>query len=171
GIACEIVQPTSLDDELISSTRIRKLISEGNVAAARSMLTRPYRIRGMVVHGAGRGHELGFPTANLDAIDTLIPAMGVYAGLAMVAGQHRTAAIHVGPSPTFGVVRPQVEVHVMDFDDVMYGEVLEVDFLGQLRGVQQFDSVDEIKAQLARDVALARQIGLDYLQQTSHPDK
>ncbi len=171
GIACEIVQPEVCDDELISSTRIRNLIHEGDVAAARTMLTRPYRIRGMVVHGAGRGHELGFPTANLDAIDTLIPAMGVYAGLASVQAELRPAAIHVGPSPTFGVVRPQVEVHVMDFADVMYGEVLEVDFLEQLRGVQQFNSIDELKTQLALDVTRAGDIGDGFLKQISDQSK
>ena len=117
----------------------------------------------MVIHGAGRGAEIGFPTANLDAIDTLIPAMGVYAGVATVLDTKQLAAIHIGPSPTFGVVRPSLEVHLIDFDNVVYGEVIEVDFLEMLRGVQQFDSPEALKRQLTQDVQRAREIGSDYL--------
>ena len=158
-IHCEIVEPRVSDGELISSTRIRNLVRQGDVLAARQMLTQPYRIRGMVVHGAGRGAGLGFPTANLDAIDTLIPAMGVYAGLATVAGQRLVAAIHIGPSPTFGVERPAVEVHLLDFSGAIYGEVIEVDFLERLRGVEPFDSVEKLQQQMAADVERARNLG------------
>lgn len=168
SVHCEIVEPRISGDELISSTRIRTLIQQGDVASARKMLTRPYRIRGMVIHGAGRGAGLGFPTANLDAIDTLIPAMGVYAGLANVEGadketgsgkERKPAAIHIGPSPTFGTERPSVEIHILDFARTIYGEVVEVDFLESLRGIEQFESVDDLKNRVAMDIARAREIG------------
>ena len=165
SIECEIVQPGISGDELISSTRIRKLVQDGDVSAAREMLTQPYRLRGMVVHGAGRGAELGFPTANLDAIDTLIPQIGVYAGFATVEGQRFTAAIHIGPSPTFGVERPSVEVHLLDFQQALYGKVIEVDFLDSLRGVEQFNDIESLKRQLSLDIQRARDIGAAYLKQ------
>jgi riboflavin kinase/FMN adenylyltransferase len=165
GIHCEIVTPGINGGELISSTRIRNLIREGDMLAARQMLTQPYRIRGMVVHGDGRGTEIGFPTANLDAIDTLIPAMGVYAGVAVVERQPYMAAVHIGPSPTFGVERPTVEVHLLDFDESVYGSVIEVDFLESLRGIRHFGTAADLQSQLQRDIERTRQIASRYLQE------
>ena len=98
----EIMQPKIDGQELISSSRIRNLIAAGDVDSATAMLTQPYRIRGMVTHGAARGSKIGFPTANLDAIDTLVPGKGVYAGRTWVAGRAHWSAIHIGPNPTFG---------------------------------------------------------------------
>ncbi len=164
-IACEIVQPSVVGKDLISSTRIRQLVKEGEVGKARAMLTQPYRIRGMVVHGAGRGSELGFPTANLDAIDTLLPNVGVYAGLATIDQDRYVAAIHIGPSPTFGVERPSVEIFVLNFQKRIYGEVLEIDFLEQLRGIENFDSAEQLITQMNHDVDRARKIGSTFLQQ------
>jgi len=163
SLHCEIVEPGMSGDDLISSTRIRKLVQQGDMGSARSMLTRPYRLRGMVVHGAGRGATLNFPTANLDAIDTLIPACGVYSGFAWLNGQRQLAAIHIGPSPTFGVDRPTVEVHILDFDQSVYGQVIEIDFLEQLRPVKHFDSAEKLKQQMQLDVQRAREIGNDWL--------
>lgn len=163
GIEFEIVPGTRDGEELISSTRIRESIAAGDVAAACRMLTRPYRIRGMVVHGAGRGAGLGFATANLDAIDTLIPAFGIYAGLATARETTRIAAIHIGPSPTFGSQRPQVEVHLLGFDDSLYGEVVEVEFLQRLRDVEHYDSVDQLLSQMRQDVEQTRAIGESWL--------
>ena len=163
SIHCEIVEPGISGDDLISSTRIRNLVKQGSVFEARQMLTRPYRIRGMVVHGNGRGSEIGFPTANLDAIDTLIPMIGVYAGLATVGGRQHIAAIHIGPSPTFGTKRLSVEVHLIDFDQKVYGQVIEVDFLETIRTVQRFDSAESLKTQLGKDVGQSREIGARFL--------
>jgi riboflavin kinase/FMN adenylyltransferase len=154
----EVVEPVIVDGEIVSSSRVRKLISDGRVDLARRMLTQPYRIRGMVTHGAGRGARIGFPTANVDAIDTLLPALGVYAGRAKVRGKSFTAAINVGPNPTFGEHALKVEVHLLDFAGSLYGEPVEVDFRGRIRDVRPFGGVDELKAQLVRDVAAAQQI-------------
>ncbi len=158
GIQCEIVHPIQSENDLISSTRIRQAIGSGDVESAANLLTKPYRIRGMVVHGASRGVELGFPTANLDAIDTLVPKMGVYAGRAKTNDGFWSAAIHIGPSPTFGEVLPKVEVHLIGFDNTLYGQVMEVEFFERLREIQQFASIDDLKSQLQADISKAKNV-------------
>lgn len=154
----EVVEPLVESSELVSSSRVRELIHQGDVGAAAAMLTRPYRIRGLVTHGAGRGHTIGFATANIEGIDTLLPAQGVYAGRAHTASGVWPAAINIGPNPTFGEQALKVEVHLIDFADSLYGEPLEVDFLARLREIRPFASVDALKTQLASDVAQARKI-------------
>jgi riboflavin kinase/FMN adenylyltransferase len=157
GISLDVVEPLVIGGDYVSSSRIRRLIAEGDVAAARGLLTRPYRIRGMVVHGAGRGAKLGFGTANLDAIDTLLPGSGVYAGTGTVNRRRFPAAINVGPSPTFGEAAPRVEAHLVGWDgSPLYGAIVEVDFLSRLRNIQRFAGVDELVAQLAKDVDAAK---------------
>jgi riboflavin kinase/FMN adenylyltransferase len=113
----------------------------------------------MVTHGAGRGHRIGFPTANLDAIDTLLPGAGVYAGRALLPNRSAcAAAINIGPNPTFGEHALKVEVHLVDWHGALYGEPLEVDFLARLRDIQRFDSAQALKAQLHDDVERAKRI-------------
>jgi riboflavin kinase/FMN adenylyltransferase len=152
GISLEVVPPVEIDGRIVSSSRVRALIADGKVDQAARLLGVPYRIRGMVTHGAGRGANIGFPTANLDAIDTLLPAQGVYAGLAWVGEACWPAAIHIGPSPTFGDAMVRVEVHLIGQSDPLYGQPLEVDFLHRLRDIRQFATSDELAAQLAKDV-------------------
>ncbi len=159
----KIVTPVQNDGDFISSSRIRTLIAEGNVRRAREFLTQPYRIRGMVTHGAARGATIGFPTANLDAIDTLVPAHGVYAGRAQIESRWHWAAINVGPNPTFGEKISKVEVHVLDFDGTLYGKPLEVDFVERLRDIQQFESAEQLVQQLRVDVAATRKISREFL--------
>jgi len=151
-----ILDPSLDGGEYISSSRIRNLVRDGDVDLAREMLTRPYRIRGMVTHGAARGRTIGFPTANVDAIDTLVPARGVYAGRAVVDHKSHWAAIHIGPNPTFDDRISKVEVHILDFEESIYGMPIEVDFISRLRDICQFDSPDQLKAQLNEDIAAAR---------------
>ncbi len=155
-IGLDIVPPEVDGGDLVSSSRIRAMISAGDVAWARHMLTQPYRLRGMITHGVGRGARLGFPTANLDAIDTLIPGHGVYAGRAFLRRATLAAAIHIGPNLTFEEDVPKVEVHLIDFDENIYGEPLEVDFLQKLRDIHPFGSVEALLEQLRKDVAAAR---------------
>lgn len=152
GISLDVVQPYELDGTMVSSSLIRKLIAQGQVAEAAKMLSAPYRIRGMVTHGAGRGAKLGFPTANLEAVDTLLPGSGVYAGRAMLKGTNYPAAINLGPNPTFGEGVLKVEVHLAGFDDAIYGQPLEVEFLERLRETAGFDSQEALQAQLKKDV-------------------
>jgi riboflavin kinase / FMN adenylyltransferase len=154
GIRLVPVEPVVVDGQVVSSSRVRQLIAEGSIEAANELLTRPYRIRGTVAAGAGRGAQLGFPTANLDEIDTLLPAEGVYAGW----GAQWPAAINLGPNPTFGEMARKVEVHLIGCDASLYGQTLEVDFYARLRDIRPFASVEGLREQLAADVAEARRI-------------
>jgi riboflavin kinase/FMN adenylyltransferase len=158
GIPLEVVKPVMFEGESVSSSRIRRLVSAGQIQSANQMLTQPYRIRGMVRHGAARGAKIGFPTANIDAIDTLLPAPGVYAGRSSAEGQSWPAAINIGPNPTFGEQALKVEVHLIGFHDSLYGQPLEVDFHARLRDIVQFPGVEALQAQLSKDVAAATEI-------------
>lgn len=156
GMDFRKVEVIRQESETVSSSRIRELIKQGDVSTAGRLLTQPYRIRGLVVHGAARGAKLGFPTANLNGIDTLVPAVGVYAGIARIGGRPHGAAIHVGPNPTFGEGASKVEVHVLDLDESLYGQLVEADFLRKLRDIQHFASAGELKQQLHDDISAAR---------------
>lgn len=158
GISLDVVEPYELDGQLVSSSRIRKLIAEGEVALAAKMLSAPYRIRGMVTHGAGRGAQLGFPTANLEAIDTLLPKFGVYAGRAWIQDSAYAAAIHLGPNPTFGEGTTKVEIHLLDFNEPLYGQPLEIEFLEKIRDVITFENIEELVSQLKEDVTKVRNL-------------
>ena len=161
GIALETVPPVIVAGAAVSSSRLRGLIAAGSVREAAALLTAPYRVRGTVVAGAGRGKPLGFPTANLDRITTLLPAPGVYAAVASLSaapGERHPAAVHVGRNETFGADKITVEAHLIGFTGTLYGSDLDVDFLERLRDTHRFASVDELKAQLATDVARAAEV-------------
>lgn len=155
-ISLQLVAPVQQFGSTVSSSRIRDTLRDGNVQLACKLMARPYRVRGIVTHGAQRGRTIGFPTANLAGIDTLVPGFGVYAGVAHVDGRRYGAAINVGPSPTFEEPAARVEAHLLDFDSAIYGEVLEVDFVERIRDIQKFSTVDALKTQLARDAVWAR---------------
>lgn len=162
AVAVDVVPPVIVGDGPVSSSRLRALVSAGDVAAAASLATAAYRLTGDVVAGAKRGAGLGFPTANLAGIATLLPATGVYAARAAVAGGERRwfpAAVHVGPAPTFGCAAATVEVHLVGFSGDLYGRSLDVDFLARLRDTRRFASAEDLKAQLATDVAQAAAVG------------
>ncbi|WP_425396800.1 bifunctional riboflavin kinase/FAD synthetase [Aeoliella sp.] len=163
GMTLDIVEPIETDGSMISSSRVRDLVSLGRVGEARKWLTSPYRIRGLVTHGAGRGTDLGFPTANLEGVDTLLPAHGVYAGAAWLGNRAWPAALNLGPNPTFGDLATKVEVHLIGTDETLYGQILEVDLLERLRDTRAFDSADALTKQLKADVAVAGQRASDYL--------
>lgn len=160
GMSLDVVEPVSIDNELVSSSRIRTAIAEGKVALAARLLGEPYRLRGMVAHGAGRGAKIGFPTANLEAIDTLLPAQGVYAGRALVdingGPQWYAAAIHLGPNPTFGEEHTKVEIHLLDREVALYGKPMEVEFVERIRRIEKFESKEKLVEQLKRDVEEVR---------------
>jgi riboflavin kinase / FMN adenylyltransferase len=158
GISLDIVEPLQVSGDFVSSSRVRKLIQAGDVSAAAELLTQPYRIRGMVTHGAARGAKLGFPTANLDAIDTLLPALGVYAGRAVLPDRLWPAAINIGPNPTFGEQAVKVEVHLIGFSGSLYGQPIEVDFVSRLRDIRRFTGALELKSQLKDDIAAAEKV-------------
>jgi len=158
GIAFSVVPALTVEGELVSSSRIRRLLQSGLVEQARSLLGRPYRLRGKVVAGQRRGHTLGAPTANLQGIATLIPGDGVYAAAAYYRSDRLPAAVHIGPNPTFEETARKVEVHVLDFCGRLYDEELAVDFLARLRDVRVFDCPEDLQKQIEADIASSRRI-------------
>jgi riboflavin kinase/FMN adenylyltransferase len=160
-VAVEVVPPVTSDGGPVSSSRLRALVAAGDVAGAAKLATAPYRLTGEVGGGAGRGAGLGFPTANLARTQTLLPAAGVYAARAAVAGAGQAwypAAVNVGPAPTFDVETSGVEVHLIGFAGDLYGKALDVDFLARLRDTRRFASVEALKGRLATDVEQAAAI-------------
>jgi riboflavin kinase / FMN adenylyltransferase len=156
GVLLEVVEPVGGSAQMVSSSAIRSLIAAGQMAEALELLGHPYRIRGEVTNGARRGRTIGFPTANLSRIETLIPGDGVYAGIARIDAVAFAAAINVGPNPTFHENQRKVEVHLIDFSGDLYGQNLDVDFLQRLRDTRPFQSPEELIRQLGADVAAAR---------------
>lgn len=144
----------------VSSTWIRELLSSGDVRAASRLLGHVPAVRGIVVHGAARGHELGFPTANLSPeSEGLIPADGVYAGWLTDTGIRYPAAISVGNNPTFeGVPQKQVEAYVLDREIDLYDHLIEVSFVERIRGMVAFTGIDPLIAQIRDDVERVREI-------------
>ncbi|WP_027479169.1 bifunctional riboflavin kinase/FAD synthetase [Gryllotalpicola ginsengisoli] len=144
--------------ERVSSTRIRELLAAGDIAEAQRLLGHPPTVRGVVVHGAKRGRELGFPTANLSPqSEGLIPADGVYAGWLADGGVRHPAAISVGNNPTFeGVPQKQVEAHVIGEELDLYDHEVEVSFVARIRGMVAFQGVPALIEQMGRDVVEAR---------------
>ena len=161
AIELDVVEPVLFGNDFVSSSRVRRAITAGDVDLASQLLTRPYRVRGMVTHGAGRGGKIGFATANLEAIDTLLPAQGVYAACAFSLAGTWPAAVNIGPNPTFGEQAVKVEAHLIGFSGFLYGQPLELAFLARLRDIQPFPSIDALKAQLVADVAATEAIVAD----------
>ncbi|MFM8985857.1 MAG: riboflavin biosynthesis protein RibF [Planctomycetia bacterium] len=160
GVTLEVVPPVLCGGAAVSSSRVRTLVAAGDGAAANRLLTDTYRVSGTVVHGAHRGAGLGFPTANLAAVATLLPAAGVYAARASVAGAAGSfpAAVHIGPNASFGETAISCEAHLIGFAGDLYGRRLDVDFLERVRDTRRFDSIDELVAQMHADVARAAEI-------------
>ena len=160
GFDVDVVPPVHAGETAISSTRIRSAIASGDLADARAGLGRDYGMRAVVVRGDGRGRTLGFPTANLGGLpsDKALPPAGVYAVRGSVRAGVFDGALHIGPRPTFPGAVPSIELHLIDFDGDLYGEEVRVDFVERVRDVQRFESVDDLIAQLHRDVRRARAI-------------
>lgn len=150
-------------EDNVSSTAIRKLLTDGDVAGAAALLGRPHEVRGTVEHGDKRGRELGFPTANLQLpAEVQLPADGIYAGwLERADGTVHATAMSLGHRPTF-YDRPQglplLECHVLDFSDDLYGEAVRVRFVQRLRGEVRFDGIDPLVEQMRADVAQTRSL-------------
>jgi len=147
----------ALDGQVVSSTRIREAIRRGDFDAADQMLGRTYALDGPVVRGDQLGRKLGFPTANLDISGRILPPNGVYAVHAKAAGQSHRAVVNVGVRPTVtGKLMQRVEAHLLDFDGDLYGQELEITFAQRLRDEQKFASLEDLKNQIASDIATAR---------------
>jgi len=145
----------SLDGQVVSSTRIREMICSGNFDAASQMLGRSYAISGRVIEGDQLGRQLGFPTANLDAMGLVLPPNGVYSGFTTVEKKSYHVALNIGSRPTISPPMPQlrVEAHLLDFDGDLYGRELEIEIGDKLRDEKKFASPKELREQIARDIA------------------
>lgn len=144
---------------MVSSSLVRRLLTDGRVREAARALGRLFAVSGSVVHGAGRGKTIGFATANLEIGDALVPADGIYAGSARLGDRDLIAAINVGGAPTFEDNTRRIEVHMPDHDGSdLHGQKLRVRFFDRLRGPQKFESAAALCDQLKKDVAEARRI-------------
>jgi riboflavin kinase/FMN adenylyltransferase len=159
GFATEIV-PLVGGDEPISSTRIRGLVAAGDVAEAAGLLGRSHELRGVVIRGDGRGSSIGIPTANLDIpIGMAIPRRGVYAVRSGPVGDaDHPGVANIGVRPTFGGERETLEVHLLEGGRDLYGEEIAVRFVGRIRDEQRFSGIEELVAQIHRDIEAARAI-------------
>ena len=156
GFIADEVPEVRLRGKRIGSTMIRQLLTDGRVNLARRMLGRPYGVEGPVMRGDARGVDLGFPTANVQPHNRVIPRQGVYVTSTLIEGQWRRSVTNIGVRPTFGdALEPSVETHVINWSGDLYGDVLRVRFLHRLRAEKKFGSIDELKAQIERDVARA----------------
>lgn len=159
GFLFEPARMAEAEGQTISSTAIRHALAEGDVRWAAKALGRPYRLPGKVVHGAGRGKGLGFPTANLNpTAEVCVPGAGIYAGYTIDAGRKRPSAISVGTNPTFGQNPLSVESFVIDFEGDLYGKDVEFEFTARLRDHVAFPSVEALNEAMAGDVEEARKI-------------
>ncbi len=160
GIRVEIIPQVCVDDSDVSSSRIREALAAGGVEEAARCLGRPYTIEGEVVLGDQRGRTLGFPTANLDTPNELIPARGVYATTVEIPSRGDTwyAVTNIGTRPTFEPGRVLTEAHLLDFEGELYGETLVLRFHQRIRDEKKFSGPDELREQIRHDASLAREI-------------
>ncbi len=159
GFRAEKIDPVRYKDFVVSSTRIRRLVAEGRVDEAGALLGHHYFIDGVVARGAGRGRELGFPTANLETANELVPPSGVYATTVTLDGVVHPSITNIGVRPTFGDVdRIIVETHVFDMDRDLYGAAARLSFVQRLRDERAFPDVDALRAQIDADCRVARRL-------------
>jgi len=161
GYALKEILPYSIDGELVSSSRIRKSIREGEMREAAALLGRPFEVTGTVVVGENRGKSLGFATSNLDVPQEIVDIKpGVYACLTDVDGQTWKAVTNIGFRPTFGdgILSPRIEAHLLEFSGSLYGEELSLKFVERLRDEMKFDQVSALQAQIKADIDQALQI-------------
>jgi riboflavin kinase/FMN adenylyltransferase len=164
GFSVTIIPEVTVDEGDVNSTRIRELLAEARLEEAAAMLGRPYTVRGLVVEGDRRGRSLGFPTANLDPENEILPGAGVYAGSVRLldagdpaCGGEWPAVVNVGTRPTFhDSSRVLAEAHLIDFDGDLYGRRVEISFRFHLRQERRFDDVAALQQQIGADVAEGR---------------
>jgi riboflavin kinase / FMN adenylyltransferase len=160
GFGMEVVEAVEAHGEHVSSSRIRRLLQEGDVREAALGLGREYSLTGTVVRGEGQGRKLGFPTANLGLghADKLIPHEGIYAVRAALRDRFIDGVLHLGPRPTFAGLPPSIELHLFDFDADIYGERVAVRFVDRIRDIARFDSVDALVRAMERDCDEAQRL-------------
>lgn len=148
-----VAQAVEDASQMVSSSRIRTLLTERALSQAVKLLGHPYRLTGFVEQGAQRGRTIGFPTANLTGIGSLIPANGVYAGRTEIDSKHYAVAVSIGPNPTFADQRQKIECHIVGYSGDLYSKRLAVDLLHDIRPLCSFPSVDALIQQIQTDVS------------------
>lgn len=158
GFRAEKIDPVRYREFVVSSTRVRRLVAEGRVDEAGSLLGRRYALEGTITRGDGRGRRIGYPTANLATGNALFPPNGVYATAVVLEGDLHASVTNVGVRPTFGGAPdgPVVESHLFDVDRDLYGRAVRVAFIRRLREERSFPDGDALREQIARDCAAAR---------------
>lgn len=159
GFELLVVPPVKVDGEVVSSSRIRKAVVDGQVSLAEKLLGRRFYLQGIVEKGAGRGRTIGVPTANLRTPAELVPGLGVYACLVELNGKRFSAAVNIGHNPTFqSEGQVSVEAHILDFSSDIYGVPMRLEFVERIRDEQKFSSVIALTDQIKKDIVRARQI-------------
>lgn len=162
GFNTVVAEVARVDDQVVSSSAIRKLVRDGEISEANRFFGYDYYIEGVVVEGERRGRKLGFPTVNLDTEWEILPRPGVYATYVRLPDGFHESITNIGVRPTFEESRLTVETHLFDFNNDLYGKKVGVSFVERLRDEKRFASVDELVAQIEHDVAAVRGILRDY---------
>ena len=156
GFTVREIEQISLNGEVLSSTRIRQLLIEGEVEYASRLLGRPYAITGVVVKGDGRGKLLGFPTANIASKHMIVPSDGVYAVRIFARDKYYDGVVNIGMRPTFNKYETTIEVHIFNFNEDLYGEEISLFFIKRIRDEKKFANVEELISQIRKDIKIAR---------------
>ena len=163
GFDLAVINALAVGDTVVSSTRIRAAILEGDVKTAAMLLGRPYNVSGAVIEGKRRGAALGFPTANIKPNKELLPAKGVYAAIVNLDGKRYNGALSIGLNPTFGDVQLSMEAHLMDFSGDIYGKYVDVLFIERIREERKFPGPEMLSLQIKKDAEEARGILKAYV--------
>ena len=152
------LQPVKLNGQIVSSTRIRSALIKGKIDDAKQMLGRKFSIEGPVVKGDGKGREIGFPTANIDTKNLILPPNGVYASYTKFNGKTHKSLLNIGVRPT--IIKPnpsiQVEAHILKFNENIYDQVIDIELIEKLRNEMKFESIEELKKQISCDIENAK---------------
>jgi len=158
GFGVHVIPAYKKGGEVVSSSRIRRRITEGEVREAAALLGRNFAIKGKVVRGRTIGKEIGFPTANIRTQSEIVPGDGVYAAFAVVGEARHRAVVNIGMAPTFGGKERSIEVHILGFRDNIYGKRVRVEFVRRLRGEKAFASTEALQRQIRRDIKRSERI-------------
>jgi riboflavin kinase/FMN adenylyltransferase len=166
GFSVEVLPPVVIDGCVVSSSAIRQALAEGDMKKVEKLIGRLFSLGGKVVKGDRRGRNLGFPTANLDIQpDQALPGDGVYATITHTDKESLPSVTNIGVRPTFGGSKRMVETYILDFEGNLLGRKLTIDLVKKLRNEERFNTIEALKAQMARDVAQARQMLSDRMKQ------
>ncbi len=160
GFLVSIIKPLNLKGNIVSSTNIRKMISEGRLEIASEMLGRLYSIKGKVVEGEKKGKKIGIPTINLNLYNDLILSEGIYSGYAKIKGDRNKylSAISIGRNPTFSGEKISIEAHLIDFSKEIYGSEVELYFFSKIGEQKKFKSVDELVLKIKNDIEIVKSL-------------